>query len=152
MPPPAADSTVPPAPTSPPSVLRAPSAAPPAKPSRLQTTLTTLPRTRSPASHAHCSPKLSTVFAAWFRLIAQVATPVSIALSLLCFVIKAVPAHALKPALLATFAAMHLKCQTPPAPLLKVTTLRVLLVTVNHFAAILHRSAPVVPTGPLHQT
>lgn len=152
MQPPAADSTVPPAPTSPPSVLRAPSAPPPAKPSRLQTTLPTLTTTRSPANRAHCFPRLSTCFAAWFGLIAQVATPMTIALSLLCFVIKAMPAHALKPALLATFAAMHLKCVTPLAALLKVTTLRVLLVTVNHFAAILHKSAPIVPTGPVHQT
>ena len=152
MQPPAADSTVPPAPTSPPSVLRVPSAPPPAKPSHLQTSLTALTTTRSPANRAHCFPKLSTVFAAWFGLIAQVATPMTIALSLLCFVIKAMPAHALKPALLATFAAMQLKCVTPLAPLLKVITLRVLLVTVNHFAAILHKSAPIVPTGPVHQT
>jgi len=76
----------------------------------------------------------------------------SIALSLLCFVIKAMPAHALKSALLATFAAIHLKCETPLAPLLKVIPLRVPLLTVYHFAAILHKSAPIVPTGPVHQT
>lgn len=62
------------------------------------------------------------------------------------------PAHALKPALLATIAAMHLKRVTPRAPLLKVITLRVLLVTVNHIAAILHKSALIVSTGLVHQT
>lgn len=87
MPPPAADSTFQPAPTSPPSVLRAPSALPPAKPSRLQTSLAALTTTRSPANRAHCSPMLSTVFAAWFGLIFQVDTPMTLALVLLCFVI-----------------------------------------------------------------
>ena len=120
--------------------------------SPLQTSLTTFATAQSSTNCAHHFTVLPIVAAARFGLSIQVALPMTIALAMICFALKAMIACALQPVLTATFAVRHSKRVAAEAPLLRVVTPRVLLVIASRIGAVRHMSALVVITDQLHQT